>query len=147
MDEAVVGDIQRMAVLKSIDIFKDLEIESLYQVLKIAEYVRFVKDEAIIRKGETGNSLFIILDGTVGVFAGSSRSLLTSISRGGVIGELGILDKQERTAYVTALEDTLALEFNGDAFVSLIKSNNAIAFSMARTLSQRLRNTLKTRAE
>jgi CRP-like cAMP-binding protein len=71
------------------------------------------------------------------------KEIIATISRGGMVGELSILDKKERTAWVVALKDILALEFDGEAFVSLIKENNAIAFSMARTLSQRLRNTIR----
>lgn len=143
MDE--YDDIQRMAVLKSIDIFKELEIETLYQILKIAQYVKFGKGEIIIRKGEIGESFYVLLEGKAGVAVNSDKAMITTISRGDMVGELGILDKKERTAWVIALEDILALEFDGEAFVSLIKTNNAIAFSMARTLSQRLRNTLRTR--
>jgi CRP-like cAMP-binding protein len=145
MDEAVYGDIQRMAVLKSIDLFSELEIESLYQILKVAKYVKFAKDEMIVSKGELGESFYVILEGKAAVLVDLSKEMITTISRGGIVGELSILDKQERTAWVRALEETLVLEFDGEAFVSLIKTNNAIAFSMARTLSQRLRNTLRTR--
>jgi CRP-like cAMP-binding protein len=145
MDDSAYEDIQRMAVLKSVDIFKELDIESLYQILKEAKYVRFAKDEMLVRKGETGESFYVILEGKACVLADLNKEMITTISRGGIVGELGILDKQERTAWVMALEELLVLEFDGVAFVSLIKSNNAIAFSMARTLSQRLRNTLRTR--
>jgi len=145
MNEAAYGDIQRMTVLKSIDIFKELEIESLYQILKLARYVRFAKDEIIIRKGAVGDSFYVVMEGKAGVWADLDQEMLAVISRSGIIGELGILDKQERTAWVKALEDTLLLEFDGEAFVSLIKSNSSLAFSMALTLSQRLRNTLRTR--
>jgi len=139
------GDIQRMAVLKSIDIFKELEIETLYQILKIAKYVKFAKDEMMIRKGEMGESFYVLLEGKAGVLVDGSKDMITTISSGGIVGELAILDKKERTASIIALEEILALEFDGEAFVALIKTNNAIAFSMARTLSQRLRNTLRTR--
>ena len=145
MDEDAYGDIHRMAVLKSIDIFKELEIESLHQILKVAKYAKFAKDEMIVRKGEVGESFYVILEGKAGVLIDSSQDIITTIARGGIIGELSILDKKERTAWVIALEDMLVLEFDGEAFVSLIKTNNAIAFSMARTLSQRLRNTFRTR--
>jgi CRP-like cAMP-binding protein len=143
MEGAVIGDIQRMAILKSIDIFKDLEIESLYQVLKIAKYVKFSKDAVIVKKDEFAESFYIILEGKAGVFI--NNELIATIVSGGIIGELGVLDKMERTADVITLCEALVLEFNGDSFISLIKLNNAIAFSMARTLSQRLRNTLRTR--
>lgn len=145
MDETAFDDIQRMAVLKSIDLFRELEIESLYQILKVAKYVKFAKDEMIVKKGEAGESFYVILEGKAGVLVDSSKEMITTISRGGIVGELSILDKQERTAWVIALEEMLVLEFDGEAFVSLIKTNNAIAFSMASTLSQRLRNTLRTR--
>lgn len=145
MEDKVITDIERMAILKSIDIFKGLEVEALYQVLKIARYVKFKKDEVIVRKGEKGDSFYVILEGSTGVFADSSQSPVATISRGGIIGELAILDKQERTASVIALEELLVLEFNGEAFISIIKTNNAIAFSMASTLSQRLKNTLMIR--
>ena len=144
MDNSAYGDIQRMTVLKSIDVFKELEIESLYQILKIAKYIKFAKDDVIIKKGEVGESFYIILEGKAGVFIDPKEELITTISIGGIVGELSILDKQERTAWVIALEDMLLLEFNGDTFVALIKDNNTIAFSMAATLSQRLRNTLRT---
>lgn len=147
MEDTVIGDIQRMSILKSIDIFKELEIESLYQVLKIAKYVKLKKDELIIKKGEIDDSFYIILEGKVGVYVDNAKDIIATISVGGIIGELAILDKQERSANVMALSETLILEFSGISFISLIRTNNAIAFSMARTLSERLRNTLHTRID
>lgn len=146
MENKIISDIERMAVLKSIDIFKGLEAESLYQVLKIARYVKFKKDEYIVTKGEKGDRFYVILEGSAAVYVDLIQNPVATITQGGIIGELAILDKQERTAWVIALEETLTLEFNGDAFIALIRANNTIAFSMARTLSQRLKNTIEGKA-
>jgi CRP-like cAMP-binding protein len=99
----------------------------------------------IVRKGETGEYFYVVLEGKAGVFIDIGKEMITTISAGGIIGELSILDKQERSAHVMALGDMLLLEFEGQAFISLVKANNTIAYSMAQTLSRRLRNTLRTR--
>lgn len=144
MENNFPEDIKHIMVLKSIPVFRDLDVETLYQVLKIARYTKMAKGEVIVKKGERGDTLYILLEGEAGVYFRDETNYQISMGAGEIFGELSIVDKQERTATIRALKETLLLEFNGDEFISLLKENATIAFSMARTLARRLRKMLES---
>jgi CRP-like cAMP-binding protein len=136
-------EIERMIVLKSIDIFKELSIEELYQVLKIVKYRKSIKDEYIIKKGEVSDKFHIVLHGSVGIYENDKDMYTSVIGTGGIFGELSIVDKIQETATTKALEDTLLLEFDNNEFVGLLSRYGTLAFAVAKTLSGRLIDALK----
>lgn len=131
-------DIERMIVLKSIDIFKELNLEELYQVLKIVKYRRSKKGECIVKKGEISSKFYIVLEGAVGIVGDENAQYTSEIVNGGIFGELSIVDKMQETATIKALDDTLLLEFDNHEFAGLLAKYGTLAFAIAKTLSNRL---------
>jgi hypothetical protein len=142
MTDQFCNDIEQMILLKAVPMFKELSMESLYQLLKITHFKTFRTGDTVIRKGEVGDTFYVVQSGEVGVYVKEDRDCIAKISCGGIFGELGIIDKDIRTATVKALQDTTVLEFDGDDFIGILKKNNTVAFSVIKTLSQRLRNML-----
>ena len=144
MDNNFTEDINHIVVLKSIPIFRDLDVETLYQVFKISRYIKMAKGEVIAKKGERGDTLYILLEGEAGVYLRDDADCQITIGPGEILGELSIVDKKERTATIRPLKETLLLEFNGDEFISLLRENATISFSMLKTLAGRLRIMLES---
>lgn len=144
MENCFPEDIKHIMVLKSIPVFGDLDVETLYQVLKIARYKKMAKGEVVVKKGERGDTLYILLEGEAGVYLRDDGDYQITIGPGEIFGELSIVDQEERTATIRPLKETLLLEFNGDEFISLLRENATIAFSMAKTLAGRLRKMLES---
>ncbi len=71
---------------------------------------KFDADNVICLKGDDSDCLYVIRSGEVEVSVSSSDGkiiLLGILSEGDVFGEVGLLDKESRTANVTARTDTL----------------------------------------
>ncbi len=62
-----------------------------------------------------------------------------------MIGELGVINKDTRTATVKADGPVEVLAMEGDAFLELVKKNTAIGLAVIETLSSRLTSMLKDR--
>ncbi len=97
--------------------------------------------ETIIRQRETGNSLFIVCEGTVSVTledqTGGSVPLY-SLTEGEVFGEMALFGQQLRSATVTTVEPSRLLEIPGDEFLTLMKKHSEIAFYFLAKLTRRL---------
>lgn len=73
----------------------------------------FSKGTVIFKEGETGNCMYDIHYGTVGVYKGygtADEKLLTKLSTNNFFGEMGMLDAERRSATAVVLEDNTTLE-------------------------------------
>ena len=92
---------------------------------RIAELVpllrpRFVQDdEVIVRKGDIGNSMYIIADGEAEVDLGPDRAPVM-LAAGQFFGELALIHKAPRNATVRAAGDCKLLELSARDFEDLL---------------------------
>jgi CRP/FNR family cyclic AMP-dependent transcriptional regulator len=61
----MLSTVEKVLFLKSVDLFSKITGEDLNQVAGIAEEVNFEQDELIFQEGEMGDSLYLIVDGSV----------------------------------------------------------------------------------
>src|SRR5207249_1247146 len=69
-------------------------------VVLMGELKHFLPGEAIVRTGERGDEMYVIIEGTTEVLAGdgSGRQRINQLRRGDVFGEMGLVRRAERTA-------------------------------------------------
>jgi sulfate permease, SulP family len=111
--------------------------------------------EMVIRQGDTDRSLYIVAAGSTTVrvnVAGSERQVrLASYARGTIFGEMALLDRQPRSATVTAENEVVCYVLSEEAFEALIAAHPLIAVrllaNVARELSARLRNATRMISE
>lgn len=128
--------------LKKINWFDELPDDMLAALARKVRKRMLVKDEVLFHKGDAGNSLFIILSGWVKVFTQDDRGnevALNQVGAGEIIGEMALLDYEPRSASVTALEKTSALELSREDFMEILKGQPDLPLSLIRNLSSRLR--------
>ena len=141
MDTRLTENIEKLISLKSIPMFSDLDVFTLQQIQKISVYKKISVGETIIVEGEEGTNLYIVITGKVGVFKGGI--LINEIGKGGLFGEMAIIEKQRRSATIMTIEDTNFLIIEGDDFVKLLERNSSISMSVIKTLTGRLRKMLE----
>jgi hypothetical protein len=102
--------------------------------------------EAVIRAGETGQSLYLILDGRLEVLVDRGRrghQRVASLGAGSVIGELAFFDGGARSALVRAVTPAELAELPRAEFDALADAHPALArrllLDLGRILAQRLR--------
>ena len=100
----------------------------------------FGPGEALVSSGETGDSMFVILDGGVQVAGKSdngSQVVLAKLGPGEYFGEISLLTGAPRNASVYAETDTLVLEVRKQDISPLIDANPALAGCLGELLERR----------
>jgi small-conductance mechanosensitive channel len=96
--------------LSGIDLFSTLSADACRSLAHAAADHLFAAGEAIVRQGEQGDSMFVVLRGTVQVVLEPSGQQVATITAGGFFGEMSMLTGDPRTATVRAIGDVQALE-------------------------------------
>jgi CRP-like cAMP-binding protein len=97
-----------------------------------------VPGEALMRVGEVGQELYVVVSGRVRVHRGEQT--LAELGSRGVIGELAALDPAPRTATVTVLEPALLLSLDHSDLAEELLSNSDLAWGIIRFLVRRFRD-------
>jgi len=104
--------------------------------------------EAAVRQGETGDAMYVIIEGRADVIVSGPDGrprVVRRLGRGDVFGEMGLLRRQQRTADVVAVESLELLAVDDRFLVRLQRRYPRIAatvfLNLARILSDRLEST------
>lgn len=102
--------------LASIAMFAALGDDERQALLEAARRVVYGAGEAIVRQGDSANSLFVILSGEAAVTLDNAEGQLARLGVSDVFGEMSLLTGEPRTATVTALADCDLLEIDAEGF-------------------------------
>jgi len=126
-----------------IPLFKHLPPEQLGYLLQLAHEISYRKNAVIITQGERSNSLYMILEGRVKVYATDPegrQTLLAFLNAGDFFGELSLLDDEPRSASVMAVEHARLLRLTQDNFHQFAAMHPENLLPMLRMLASRLRS-------
>lgn len=146
-------------LLQETDLFKNLTSEQIKTLLSICRKVKFRENEIIMREGDMGDSLYVILEGTVEVIKSLvisdvneeddreavKNKVFTKIDEKShaVFGEIALLEECRRTATIRANTDCILYEIRKNDFLQLVEINSPlgckILLDLARIVSARLR--------
>ena len=129
--------IEKILILKSVDLFSGIPEEDLAPVAAILEEIDVESGRDIIVEGEVGTSMYIIVERRVSVRR-EGRDIAVLGPRE-VFGELAALDPEPRSATVTALEDTQLLKLSAAPLLELLGDNPSMTQGIFKVLCQRLR--------
>jgi CRP-like cAMP-binding protein len=101
------------------------------------EEVDVQKGDTFIKKGDIGNCMYLIVDGTVLVHDGERK--IAELGKGQTVGELAVLDPEPRSASVTATQNTHLFRLEKEALDEVMADQPEIARGVIRVLCQRLR--------
>jgi CRP/FNR family transcriptional regulator, cyclic AMP receptor protein len=99
--------------------------------------------ETLFYKGDAGDALFVIRQGSIEIgFAGASgrQVTLNLLGPGAVLGEIAMLDGQERTADAVAREPTTLFVVRRRDFLALLQRSPSVAVQTIELLCARLRS-------
>jgi CRP/FNR family transcriptional regulator, cyclic AMP receptor protein len=89
-----------VSLLKTIPLFAEVPDDKLRKIAPFAETDEFAEGQVVVKEGGYSNHFFAIEDGTVKVERSGDH--IADLGPGDVFGEQGLLEKQERSATVTA---------------------------------------------
>lgn len=118
-------DAEKRTLLENSRLFKSFGPEAIDSILPILIPCSFDGDTLICLKGDESDCLFVIREGTVEVTVSSSDGkiiLLGVLGPGDVFGEVGLIDKESRTANVTAINNVKLYRLNSSDFDNVTKT-------------------------
>ena len=99
------------------------------------------KSEAVFKKGDLANGLYLIAQGSVGIFMPTNESKTPDfvIPTNEIFGEMGVIDGELRMATARCMEPSQLLFVTKDEFEQRVADADIFVRSVVRTLSARLR--------
>ena len=99
-------------------------------------------DHVLLRQGEHGGSIWLLLDALIKVTArveNGSEALLAIRVSGDVVGEMGAIDGGVRSATVTTCGRSVAHQIRGAVFVEFLRRQPDAGLTINRMMAERLR--------
>jgi serine/threonine protein phosphatase PrpC len=141
-DASVAAD-QRIAVLKNVPLFTHLGYNELVRVVGLTQVARAAAGQVIVREGDTGGELYVLLSGEADVEKGGRP--VAQLSTGAHFGEMAMVDSAPRSATVRARTAANLLVLKRPEFFNIVRNEPVIAskllWSFLQTISGRLRET------
>ena len=142
-------NLELLQLLAEHPLFRDLRDTDRAELAAMMVERHYPSGSEIFREGDPGGELYIIGGGSVEVQKqrshGSGRVVIARFDRGGVIGEMSLVDRMPRSASVLAVQPTRAWVLQQESFDEMLSSKPSLAVQtlrgLATLLSQRLRNT------
>lgn len=129
--------IEKVAVLRGVDLFKDIPGFVLAAVAQVMTPVYLEPGENIIRQGEVEQCMYIVVEGEVRVHAGDTT--LMKLGQNETVGELAVLDPEPRAASVTAVGEAVLFRLDKAALDEVMADRPEMAQGIIRALCQRIR--------
>ena len=128
--------------LSRVPLFERLDPEALRKLARLTRTATFPSDAKIVEMGESGLSLFVILEGHVRVLypARSADFELARLGPGDFFGEMALLNDKPRSATVQAVEDVELLVLAQDDFRNVLLESPTVALQLIESLSIRIRS-------
>jgi cyclic nucleotide-binding protein/TLC ATP/ADP transporter len=128
--------------LRRIQIFEELSITELAAVASVTEDSIFQPGETVIKEGDPGEIMYLIIEGEVSVNKNQEQGHeieLDRISAGDYFGEMALFEDMPRSATIRTLKETHLLMLHKQEFAEIVREYPQIALNICRVLGARLR--------
>lgn len=133
-------DREPSAVLKMIDIFRPFPDEAKFRLGRVMRRRHYPSGKTIVTQGDTGDSLFIIAEGVVGVRIEIGDEAPKEIVRMGVgsfFGEMALLTGEPRNATIIAITETWLFEVTKEDILPVLNEQPEIFDRLGEIVAER----------
>ncbi len=129
-------------MLRRVGLLRELSADELEGVASAVREEAVSEDTDVVKIGDPGRSLYIVLEGEVSVlYPGRSADVeLARLGPGDFFGEMALLNDEPRSATVRTVVDSRLLVLEKEAFRRILTSRPGVAVKVLETLSVRIRN-------
>jgi len=127
-------------VIESVEIFAPLSAEEKEAVARSAVRSVYAPGELILRRGDPGDSMFVIYRGNVEVRLPSrdgDTQQVAELRAGDFFGEMALLTGELRNADVITVNEVETLEIRKGVLQQLLENNATLAEALSRTIAER----------
>ena len=131
--------------LRRVKILADMTEQQIGRFAQFMEVVQAAQFREIVKKGEPGDSMFLMLDGEARVrtFVAGKEKILATLRAGEFFGDMALFDHGPRAADVVANLNCTLIRITSDSLVRLTTDAPELATSflmaICRTLTSRIR--------
>lgn len=136
----------QQTLLKISPVFAGMTKWQAKKLILLANIQEHSAGTPVIREGETGRSMFVIIDGELEVSKSVDKEkiVLSKLGVGDLVGEVALVSETRRTADVTALTDVRVLALDWESLVRLHRSSPFLSSRLFLNLANILGNRLKS---
>ena len=123
---------------KVLNVLSDEELERLIPLLSERS---FRPRQLLFSAGDPPERVYLLLKGRVKVYQVAENGkefILDVVSKGGVVGDMAIVEDGERTACAQAIDETVAVTISWEDFSHLLQQSPRLGFAMAELMARRL---------
>jgi pilus assembly protein CpaE len=127
-------------LLRQTEVFARLSDAELRKVARLLKERRVEQQQVLFRQGEPADSLFVVLAGRVRISVTDQtrrERVLAFVGEGEVVGEMGLLSGEPRSATALASVDTRLLQLRRADFDALLANNPDLMRELARVVARR----------
>jgi CRP-like cAMP-binding protein/SAM-dependent methyltransferase len=120
-----------------VDFLDRLNARDRERLLAVATDVRLARGEYLFRRGERGGDFYRVVDGELEIIDGRQQPavVLDVLGRGQMVGEMGFLEEQFRTADVRAGETSVCQRWDRGALLKVLDADPPLAAAFYRALA------------
>jgi CRP-like cAMP-binding protein len=129
-------------LLRETPLFSAIDATAADELVRRLVRRTFKRGQPLFHQGDPGDSLYVIVEGSVVVVVSSEngdRMVLTRLHAPDVLGEIALLDGGPRSAAAEAAEDTTALMLSRAAFLDLTREHPSLTDQLLRSLGALVR--------
>ncbi len=121
--------------LKNVPIFAGLSDESLAHIAALAAEVSVPEGKELVREGDYSYDVLAIEEGTARVTRGGET--IADLGPGDVVGEMGVLQRDQRNATVIATSPMMLMTLTGWDIKRLEKTDPEVVAHLREVVEQR----------
>jgi len=127
----------KVDLIRSVSLFRALGRRELERVAQLMDEIDVPADHVLMRQGDSGNEMFVITSGRVGIDRNGKR--ISERAVGDAVGEMSLLSEGPRTATVTTLEPCHLLVAGHREFHSLLEDMPTLRLAVLEGLANKIR--------
>ncbi len=130
--------------LSRVEIFARCKRGDLKTMARTCQVVRYAPGEVLCRQGERGVALFVIVEGGVRIveeMEDGRTVVVGTLGPDAAVGEMAVIDGEERMATVVAHEPTVCLTMTAWDLKAVIRDRPTVAMDILVTVVRRFRTT------
>ena len=124
--------------LRSIPLFAEASAAALDRIAGSAGEMSCEAGQILALEGDRGSGMFVVLEGSVRLSV--TGRTLEKVGKGGVFGEMALIDAAPRSATATALTACTLVPVTAQRFKALVKESPDFAIDIMRVMAARLRS-------
>lgn len=122
--------------LRNFQLFESLDDGALYDLAELMELKTYPKDKVVLKQGDPGANLFVLLSGKVGVIADDGVRL-AEMGKGDIFGEMSLLSGEPVSFSIHSLDETEAALLSSKNFKFVLKKYPVLQLFLLKMLVDR----------